>query len=901
MASTYAFAEVARLPAPGDNMAIATRRLDAGTMVEHGGTRYTLSHTVLEGHRFAVEPIRPGGSLRSWGLPFGMAIREIAPGEYACNAKILTTLSTRGIDFALPTTPNFQDVLGVYELDDAAFQPGVQVDLYPRPRTFAGYRRSGTRGVGTRNFIVILGTTSRTAGFARALEERLQHLAVGQDNLDGIVAVAHTEGGSADRPNNLEFLLRTLAGFMVHPNVGAVLAVDEGDEAVTNDDLRRYLEANHYPLADLPHRFFTLSDGFEASLARAESVVREWIPQVSALPRTDQPLSELKIALQCGGSDAFSGVSGNPLAAWVAREVIRNGGTANLAETDELIGAEHYVLQNVKDLTTAHRFLNKIAQFRERLSWHGHTAEGNPSGGNNFRGLYNIAIKSIGAAMKRNPDVRLDYVIDYSEPMREPGYYFMDSPGNDLESIAGQVASGSNMIFFVTGNGSITNFPFVPTIKIITTTGRFNLLSHDMDVNAGAYLDGTPMDELGAAMFERTIDAASGTRTVGERAGHSQVSIWRNWMQRDNTNLIRLQRMSEPKGEPLPVRPSDSAAFAALTYDALRAGDGYAADQVGLIMPTSLCAGQIARKIAARLNEFEIGRDRLSRWVALPHTEGCGASGGQSEVLYTRTVLGHLTNPLVGVGLLLEHGCEKTHNDYFRHALKGQGIGVERFGWASVQADGGIESVVHKAEEWARTTVERLPKPAHEQVGLGRLRVGLSSVGPIGPDAARTLAALSTGLIGLGATVVTAQNASLLAAPAYLESVLDGVAPVPTLGYGQTPRIPGFHIMETPTDHWVETLTGLAATGVDLVLIYTSGHPVQGHRMVPVLQVTADQATVAKYGNDIDLVLEGNPAEWLDALAQALIGVASRTVTPKAVRQGNIDFQFTRGLLGVSM
>ena len=146
MASTYAFAEVARLPAPGDNMAIATRKLDAGTVIEHNGECYTLSHTVLEGHRFAVEPIRTGGSLLSWGLPFGMAIRDIAPGEYACNAKILATLSTRSIDFALPTAPNFQDVLGVYELDDAAFQPGVQVAQYAEPRTFAGYRRSGRVG-----------------------------------------------------------------------------------------------------------------------------------------------------------------------------------------------------------------------------------------------------------------------------------------------------------------------------------------------------------------------------------------------------------------------------------------------------------------------------------------------------------------------------------------------------------------------------------------------------------------------------------------------------------------------------------------------------------------------------------------------------------------------------------
>jgi altronate dehydratase len=118
------------------------------------------------------------------------------------------------------------------------------------------------------------------------------------------------------------------------------------------------------------------------------------------------------------------------------------------------------------------------------VGWHGHSAEGNPSGGNKFRGLYNIALKSIGAARKKDPEVQLDYVIDYSERMTAPGFYFMDSPGNDLESIAGQVASGCNMIFFTTGNGSITNFPFVPTVKFVTTTGRWNLLHDDMDVNA---------------------------------------------------------------------------------------------------------------------------------------------------------------------------------------------------------------------------------------------------------------------------------------------------------------------------------------------------------------------------------------------------------------------------------
>ena len=135
-----------------------------------------------------------------------------------------------------------------------------------------------------------------------------------------------------------------------------------------------------------------------------------------------------------------------------------------LAETDELIGAEPYVLDKVRDAHTAERFLAMVARFQEQAARHGHSAHGNPTGGNKYRGLYNIYLKSLGAAAKRHPALRLEGVLEYGEQIQGPGYFFMDSPGNDLESIAGQVAAGCNMIFFVTGNGSITNFPFVPTI-----------------------------------------------------------------------------------------------------------------------------------------------------------------------------------------------------------------------------------------------------------------------------------------------------------------------------------------------------------------------------------------------------------------------------------------------------
>ncbi|CAE7605360.1 uxaA, partial [Symbiodinium sp. CCMP2456] len=155
-------------------------------------------------------------------------------------------------------------------------------------------------------------------------------------------------------------------------------------------------------------------------------------------------------------------------------------GLALLAESPELVGAEPYVLSNCRSLEIARKFLMMTERYKRYASRHGQDAAGNPSGGNLYRGLYNIVIKSLGASRKKPPDVVLDECIEYSERVaHRSGYFFMDSPGNDLESIAGQVASGCNVIFFVTGNGAITNFPFVPTLKVVTTSGRFNILQKE--------------------------------------------------------------------------------------------------------------------------------------------------------------------------------------------------------------------------------------------------------------------------------------------------------------------------------------------------------------------------------------------------------------------------------------
>ncbi len=929
-AKLWNFDDVGRVPAPGDNVAIATRRLDTGSRISHEGSEFTVDHTVLEGHRFAVRTIGEGEDLLSWGLPFGQAVKDISPGDYACNEKILAVLRERfevsssnhesehpegtsdqgggrvsdehpTKNLTLPKEPSFRDAeLEAYSLDEERFQPAERVPLHVEPHTFMGYRRCAGRGVGTRNYVVILGVTSRLTGFVRALENELRGLADGYANIDGIVCVAHTEGGEGGVPNNLELLLRTLSGFMVHPNVGTVVALDHGVEgAVTGAMLRSYMQENGYSLHDVPHEFMSLEGGFRADLERAKAVVRELLPQAGAAQRTEEPVSELKIALQCGGSDAFSGVSANPLAAWVAREVVRSGGAANLAETDELIGAEHYVLSKVRDLETARRFLGLVERFKERASWHGHTAEDNPSGGNNLRGLYNISVKSIGAAMKKHPDVRLDHVIEYSEKMNEGGFYFMDSPGNDLESVAGQVASGANIIFFTTGNGSITNFPFVPTIKLVTTTGRFDLLQNDMDVNAGAYLDGTPMETLGEALLDLTIQSASGKRTVGEKAGHAQVSIWRDWKQTDAQDLADIENEPAPSGEPLPVKASP--VNLEFSFEAVNFGRGPVVDGIGLVMPTSLCSGQISRRIANRLNESGAAGDKLTRFVALPHTEGCGVSGGSAESIYSRTLLGHLANPTVRFGLLLEHGCEKTHNDYFHARLREAGLDPSSFGWASVQLDGGIDRVIEKVEDWFVETLDAAEELEYETAGLEALRLGLYSSGPVSDGAARSFAEITSAVAASGGTVVVPERASLLSSQDYLDAALGNLAVEATLDYGEAARKPGFHVMRAPTDHWIETATGLGATGVGVMLAHVVGQPLQAHRMIPLLQTSSDPATLQTHPEDLDIPLEGDPSNWTEGLLRTVSAVASREYTPRLFEAGNTDFQFTRGLLGVSM
>ncbi len=899
------FSAVGRLAAPDDNVAVAIRQIEPGTMVRLPGGEVALSHTVLEGHRFAVKPILPGEALCSWDLPFGRALVDIAPGSYVCNRTMLDALKVRALGITLPAEPNFEDARSHYQLDEAAFHAGRPVGRVESPRTFMGYRRSGSRGVGTRNTVVILGTNARTAAVARQLAARLQPLARVHPGIDGIVAIAHTEGGGPDEPNNAAEVLRALAGFVVHPNVAAVLALDFGAEPISNARLREYLRAQDYPLDAVPHAFQTLSGPLAAALDAAERTVRGWLPAAIACVRTAEPLSALRVALQCGGSDAFSGISGNPLAGSLVHEVIRHGGAANLCETDELVGAEAYLLRNVRDLDTARALLGTIDRFEERLSWHGVTAEANPSAGNKLRGLYNIALKSLGAVHKKDPRTRIEVVLDYAQPMREPGFHFMNSPGNDLEGIAGQVAAGCNLFLFVTGNGSITNFPFVPTLKITTTTRRHTLLQHEMDINAGRYLDGEAMEALTAENFDLLIETASGRRTKGEHAGHSQVSLWRNWRQTDRSQLEALSHRAEPDGKPLVTADTvGRAPYADDTpsFPAYPLGhDRWAVERIGLVLPTSLCATQIARLAAERLNATGLAQAHgLTRFATLLHTEGCGFGGETMHRLLHRTYRGYATHPNVAATLLLEHGCEKVPNDVMRRQFEEAGIPLERFGWASVQLDGGIEKAIGRVEAWFRAALSMRPAIEPETADVGALCIGLQSVAPVTPPVAEAYAELVRLLVATGGSVLLPASDPLLRSPAFSDGLLGGYPTRASLAYGQPRQRAGLHVVDTESSDWSENLAGLGGCGAHLFVTAVTGHAHAGHPLLPVLQFGESRDPRRPPPDDLDGVLLDDTTAALDLLVGRLLAVAGRTYVPASTRLGLTHFQLTRGLLGVS-
>jgi altronate hydrolase len=259
--------------------------------------------------------------------------------------------------------------------------------------------------------------------------------------------------------------------------------------------------------------------GTRKTIERAQAMVREMLPHANAATRQPISASELSVALQCGGSDAYSGITANPALGAAADLLVRHGGTGILAETPEIYGAEHLLTRRATSREVGEKLVERIKWWEDYCARNGGEMNNNPSPGNKAGGLTTILEKSLGAAAKGGT-TNLTGVYKYSEPVTERGFVFMDSPGYDPASVTGQVASGANIVCFTTGRGSCFGFKPAPSIKLATNTEMYRRMEEDMDVNCGAILDGeVTLDEMGRQIFELMLEVASGRRTKSEALG----------------------------------------------------------------------------------------------------------------------------------------------------------------------------------------------------------------------------------------------------------------------------------------------------------------------------------------------------------------------------------------------
>jgi altronate hydrolase len=487
-----------------DNVAIARAAIATGTVIhiECDGGMQTLEilDPIPTGHKFALEDLAAGAAVLRYGQYIGQASRAIRTGEWVHTHNLELPESARaGIQHPRPVRT------------DAGPAEPVPV--------FQGYRRADGR-VGTRNFFAVISTVSCSAQTAMAIAayftpERM----AAYPNVDGVVAITHFAGCSTP-PNSLagEFMRRITRNVAHHPNVGAAVYVTlgcEGNQVPPCPAETCACAGANVETGSVPVLSIQVLGGIRKTIQAGIETVETLLPIVNAARRTPVPVSELTVALQCGGSDGWSGVTANPVVGRVSDRIVSFGGTTVLAETPEIYGAEGLLTRRAVDEPTAQKLMDRVAWWEHQAELGGFSLDQNPSPGNKAGGLTNIFEKSLGAVAKGG-STPLQAVYEYAETVDRRGLVFMDTPGNDAASVTGQVAGGCTLVLFTTGRGSVFGGNLAPCLKIATNNDLFVAMEDDMDYNAGQVLSGQGVDSCGQDLFEMVLRTASGERTRSE-------------------------------------------------------------------------------------------------------------------------------------------------------------------------------------------------------------------------------------------------------------------------------------------------------------------------------------------------------------------------------------------------
>ncbi|MBM3520430.1 MAG: altronate dehydratase [Alphaproteobacteria bacterium] len=480
-----------------DNVVVAIDAIAAGAATSAG---IAARERVMKGHKMAARPIATGEAIRKFGQIIGFASKDIAAGDWVHEH------NTGLHDFAR---------------DYAFCRDAGPVDLLPEEKraTFQGIRRENGK-VGTRNYIGIMTSVNCSATVAGYIAQELNASGILKKykNIDGVVALRQDNGCVIDyRGAIFDILKRTTWGYATNPNMGGVLMVGLGCEGF---QIPKFKEA--YGITEgKTFKTMTIQEqgGTRKTVAAGLAAVTEMLPYVNDIKRENCSAAELVVALQCGGSDGYSGITANPALGAAVDLLVSHGGTAILSETPEIYGAEHLLTRRAASREVGEKLVEVIRWWEDYTRRNLMKMNNNPSPGNKLGGLTTILEKSLGAVAKGGT-TPLQHVYRYAEPVTGKGFVFMDTPGYDPVSATGQVAGGANLLCFTTGRGSAYGCKPVPSIKLATNSDVYRRMIDDMDINCGDVLEGVSIAEKGREIFAEMLKVASGERSKSEELGY---------------------------------------------------------------------------------------------------------------------------------------------------------------------------------------------------------------------------------------------------------------------------------------------------------------------------------------------------------------------------------------------
>ena len=484
-----------------DNVVTAKSNIEPNIILNN--ENITTTQFIPVGHKIATKIIEEGEDIVKYDNIIGTAKKKINIGEHVHVHN--TGMSDKRKDYEFSLGCKKTDLI---PLDQQA--------------SFMGYRRSNGK-VGTRNFIGIISSVNCSATVCKKIAEAFDDNTLSAfENVDGIVSITHGTGcGINSKGLGWDLLQATINGYSRHPNFGGLIVIGLGCEV---NQVNGMAQTMSWANSDT-FKMMTIQEigGTRKTIEEGIDLIKKMLPILNKEKREKCPASEIILGLECGGSDAYSGMTANPALGAAVDLLVKNGGTGTLAETPEIFGAEHLLTRRAINKQVGSKIVNFIKWWQQdyltKFEENKNQLHQDPSPGNKAGGLTTILEKSLGAVAKGGTTNLVD-VYQYADSIKAKGFTFMNTPGYDVTSVTGLIAGGANIICFTTGRGSVFGCKPAPSIKLATNDDLFTKMTEDMDVNCGKILLGvSTIEEMGEEIFQLILDIASGKQSKSEING----------------------------------------------------------------------------------------------------------------------------------------------------------------------------------------------------------------------------------------------------------------------------------------------------------------------------------------------------------------------------------------------